>query len=143
MSFIERFIDGVGRTVGGHEIIEMGTRGEFSEPFINKPLRGIRCSPGRARAHRILLAIDHESNSGRIITIIITVNDLEDELGSDISTFRDHLPPVGSMTVEDVEKSMILKSLEYHGGNVTRAAGSLGLSRAALYRRLDKYGIEP
>jgi DNA-binding NtrC family response regulator len=56
---------------------------------------------------------------------------------------RDHLPPVGSMTVEDVEKSMILKSLEYHGGNVTRAAGSLGLSRAALYRRLDKYGIEP
>jgi DNA-binding NtrC family response regulator len=56
---------------------------------------------------------------------------------------RDHLPPVGSMTMEDVEKSMILKSLEYHGGNVTRAAGSLGLSRAALYRRLDKYGIEP
>jgi DNA-binding NtrC family response regulator len=56
---------------------------------------------------------------------------------------RDQLPPVGSMTMDDVEKSMILKSLEYHGGNLTRAARSLGLSRAALYRRLDKYGIEP
>lgn len=56
---------------------------------------------------------------------------------------RDQLPPVGSMTMDDVERSMILKSLEFHGGNVTRAAGSLGLSRAALYRRLEKYGIEP
>lgn len=55
---------------------------------------------------------------------------------------HDLLPPVGSMTVEDVEKSMILKSIEYHGGNLTRVAKSLGLSRAALYRRLDKYGIK-
>ena len=38
---------------------------------------------------------------------------------------------------------MILKSLEHHGGNLTRVAESLGLSRAALYRRLEKYGIEP
>jgi transcriptional regulator of acetoin/glycerol metabolism len=47
------------------------------------------------------------------------------------------------MTVEDVEQSMIRRSLEYHGGNVTRAARSLGLSRAALYRRMEKYGIVP
>ena len=55
---------------------------------------------------------------------------------------RDALPPVGSMTMDDIEKSMILKSLEHHRGNISRVAESLGMSRAALYRRLEKYGIE-
>jgi DNA-binding NtrC family response regulator len=52
------------------------------------------------------------------------------------------LPAVGTMTVDEVEKAMILKSLSYHGGNLSRVAESLGLSRAALYRRLEKYGIK-
>ncbi len=51
------------------------------------------------------------------------------------------LPAVGSMTLDEVERAMILKSLEHHGGNVSRVAESLGLSRAALYRRFEKYGI--
>jgi transcriptional regulator of acetoin/glycerol metabolism len=38
---------------------------------------------------------------------------------------------------------MIVKSLKYHAGNITRVAESLGLSRAALYRRFEKYGISP
>ncbi len=53
----------------------------------------------------------------------------------------DVLPPVGSMTMEQIERAMILKSLRHHGGNVSRVAESLGFSRAALYRRLEKYGI--
>jgi len=53
----------------------------------------------------------------------------------------DRLPPVGSMTMEDIERRMIEKSIVHHEGNLTRVAASLGLSRAALYRRLDKYGI--
>jgi two-component system NtrC family response regulator len=51
------------------------------------------------------------------------------------------LPPVGAMTMDEVEKAMIEKSLQHHEGNISRAAESLGLSRAALYRRLEKYGI--
>jgi DNA-binding NtrC family response regulator len=54
---------------------------------------------------------------------------------------RDALPPVGSMTMDEIEKRMIVKSLKHHGGNITRVAESLGLSRAALYRRCEKYGI--
>jgi len=54
---------------------------------------------------------------------------------------RDTLPPVGSMTMDEIERAMILKSLRHHAGNITRVAESLGLSRAALYRRLEKYGI--
>ncbi len=53
------------------------------------------------------------------------------------------LPPVGSMTMSELEKAMILKSLAHHGGNLSRVAESLGMSRAALYRRLEKHGIKP
>ena len=60
------------------------------------------------------------------------------------STLSEHnaLPPVGTMTVDEIEKAMIEKSLRHHEGNLSRAAESLGLSRAALYRRLEKYRIE-
>jgi transcriptional regulator of acetoin/glycerol metabolism len=54
---------------------------------------------------------------------------------------REALPAVGSMTMDEIERAMILKSMRHHAGNVTRAAEALGLSRAALYRRLEKYGI--
>jgi len=56
---------------------------------------------------------------------------------------RDPLPPVGSMTMEEIERAMIVKSLRHHGGNITKVAESLGLSRAALYRRFEKYEISP
>jgi DNA-binding NtrC family response regulator len=52
------------------------------------------------------------------------------------------LPEVGSMTMEDIEKAMILKCLSHYSGNISRVAESLGLSRAALYRRFEKYGIK-
>jgi transcriptional regulator with PAS, ATPase and Fis domain len=54
---------------------------------------------------------------------------------------REVLPPVGAMTLDEIEKAMIQKSMRHHAGNVSRVAQALGLSRAALYRRLEKYGI--
>ncbi len=53
----------------------------------------------------------------------------------------DELPPVGSMTLEQIEISMIKKALQHHHNNISKAAHSLGMSRAALYRRLEKYKI--
>ncbi len=43
--------------------------------------------------------------------------------------------------LEDMEKNMILKALKRYNGNITDTARELGLSRAALYRRLEKYGL--
>jgi DNA-binding NtrC family response regulator len=54
---------------------------------------------------------------------------------------RDQLPPVGSMTLDEIERAMIEKSLRQHNRNLSKVAESLGLSRAALYRRLEKYAI--
>jgi DNA-binding NtrC family response regulator len=46
--------------------------------------------------------------------------------------------PIEQVTLEDAERVMIEKALERHQGNVSRAAESLGLSRSALYRRLQR-----
>ena len=45
------------------------------------------------------------------------------------------------MSLEDVERALIVKALERHDRNVSRAADALGLSRSALYRRLQRYGL--
>jgi transcriptional regulator of acetoin/glycerol metabolism len=47
------------------------------------------------------------------------------------------------MTLEDAEKYLIQKSLGRYQGNVSRSAEALGLSRSALYRRLQHYDITP
>jgi two-component system NtrC family response regulator len=44
-------------------------------------------------------------------------------------------------TLDELEKQSILRALETHGGNLSHTAKSLGISRAALYRRMEKYGI--
>ncbi|MDX1629983.1 MAG: helix-turn-helix domain-containing protein [Fulvivirga sp.] len=41
-----------------------------------------------------------------------------------------------------MERNFIIDSLKAHEGNVTQTAKTLGLTRTALYRRLDKYGIK-
>ena len=46
------------------------------------------------------------------------------------------------MSLEEVEKHLIQRMLHRHGGNVSKAASALGLSRSALYRRLEKFGLE-
>ena len=54
------------------------------------------------------------------------------------------IAPVNSDSVlplEEMEKNMIGKALEMYGDNYTKVAAALGLTRQALYRRLEKYGI--
>jgi len=46
-----------------------------------------------------------------------------------------------SLKLDDLEKNAILKVLEKHKGNVSKSAKELGITRAALYRRLDKYEL--
>jgi len=48
---------------------------------------------------------------------------------------------IDEMSLEEVERLLIRKALARSGGNANRAAEALGLSRSALYRRLQKYGL--
>jgi two-component system response regulator HydG len=43
--------------------------------------------------------------------------------------------------LEIVEKTIIRRAIEKHKGNLSQAASELGLARASLYRRLEKYGL--
>ena len=51
------------------------------------------------------------------------------------------LPEPGTMSLDEIERAMIVRCMRHYDGNVSRAAEALGLSRAALYRRLEKYGM--
>lgn len=47
----------------------------------------------------------------------------------------------GDLKLSSLEKNTILKVIEKHNGNISRAAKELGITRTALYRRLSKYEI--
>jgi len=48
---------------------------------------------------------------------------------------------IEEMSLEEVEYLLIKKALARHSGNISHAAEALGLSRSALYRRMQKYGL--
>lgn len=47
-----------------------------------------------------------------------------------------------SLNLKEMESALIEKALEKHKGNISKAAQELGLTRAALYRRLDKHDLQ-
>jgi DNA-binding NtrC family response regulator len=58
-----------------------------------------------------------------------------------VSTARPTAPSFDNMSIEEVEALLIRKMLHRTSGNISQAAEALGLSRAALYRRIEKYGL--
>lgn len=58
-----------------------------------------------------------------------------------LRTVREGPAKLDEMSLEDVEAFLIKKALAKFDGNVSQAANALGLSRSALYRRLQRYNI--
>jgi DNA-binding NtrC family response regulator len=54
---------------------------------------------------------------------------------------REGAPRLDDMSIEEVEAFLIKKALARYQGNVSQAAGALGLSRSALYRRIQRYHL--
>ena len=54
---------------------------------------------------------------------------------------RESTQRMEDLSLEEVESLLIRKAIDRYGGNISQAADALGLSRSALYRRLQKYGI--
>ncbi len=81
-------------------------------------------------------------------TILITKkdhldeNDFQSQVESTVKK-KGHLqlPEVGNLTLEEMEIQMIHKAMDFHKNRITRVAKSLGITRSALYRRLEKYNI--
>lgn len=67
--------------------------------------------------------------------------DFEQQAGQ-MSVSRTPFPStLEGLTLDELEKQSIIQALETHGRNLSHVAAALGISRAALYRRLEKYGI--
>jgi len=76
----------------------------------------------------VIMADDHIMRADDLIFSIL-------ENPADTAPDNDNVP------LSIMEKNAILKVIEKHNGNITRAAKELGLTRTALYRRLSKYDI--
>ena len=69
---------------------------------------------------------------------VLAANDI---IFSPIESNRAPEEELVELNLNSVEKNTILKVIEKHNGNISRAAKELGLTRTALYRRLSKYDI--
>ncbi|HUS03567.1 MAG TPA: sigma-54 dependent transcriptional regulator [Chitinophagaceae bacterium] len=65
----------------------------------------------------------------------------KDIIFSPIETSRSFEAEPAELKLSSIEKNTILKVIEKHSGNISKAAKELGLTRTALYRRLNKYDI--
>jgi two-component system response regulator HydG len=50
-------------------------------------------------------------------------------------------PASDTLNLDEVEKAAVAKAIQLHNGNISKAADELGLTRASLYRRMEKYGL--
>ena len=81
--------------------------------------------------------LDHAVERGVLMTERAAVRTAD--LG--LRTERDGGSRIEDMSLEDVEGFLIRKAMARHDGNVSEAAKALGLSRSALYRRLQHFGL--
>jgi len=74
----------------------------------------------------------------------ITPADLPDKLRQEKDSVGNIILnlPDGGISLEDLEKNLIIKALEKHKGNQTRAAEYLRITRPTLIYRMEKYGIK-
>ncbi|HEU5413903.1 MAG TPA: sigma-54 dependent transcriptional regulator [Candidatus Angelobacter sp.] len=106
-----------------------------------KPVKGFEPSamqrmldhpwPGNVRE------LDHATERAVLITTSEQIQSADLGLESE----RAGSAKIEDMSLEDVESLLIKKALTRHSGNISHAAEALGLSRSALYRRMQKYGL--
>ena len=53
----------------------------------------------------------------------------------------DTVASLDTLNLDEVEKAAVVKALQLHNSNISKAADELGLTRASLYRRMEKYGL--
>ena len=74
--------------------------------------------------------------------VIVTQNTLLSEDDFVVrKTNNTNNPLVETYYLEDLEKQLIIKTLKKHNGNITEASKEMGISRQALYRRIEKFNL--
>ena len=73
--------------------------------------------------------------------VLMAQDDIVDAAALELRPRTDGGAKLDDMTLEEAERFLIRKTLARCDGNVSRAAEALGLSRSALYRRIQQYGL--
>jgi transcriptional regulator of acetoin/glycerol metabolism len=72
----------------------------------------------------------------------LTVRDIPAAIRTELpADMAGAVPKGGALSLEDSERTMIVRALRNHDGNVTKAAVDLGISRRTLHRKLNEYGL--
>lgn len=72
---------------------------------------------------------------------IISLEDVKSQYIAPLDSANDENKTWDGMTLEEIEKQAVISALKKYSNNISQAAKSLGTSRMALYRRMEKYGI--
>jgi DNA-binding NtrC family response regulator len=118
MHFLQRYSERYGKRLSGFDAAALRAMLEYSWPG---NVRELDHSVERA----VLLAEGEQ----------VRVSDLG------LRGARDSAQKLEDMSLEEVESLLVRKALARYSGNISQASEALGLSRSALYRRLQKYGI--
>jgi len=84
-----------------------------------------------------------ELNSVVERSLLLTAGPLVGVADLRLSAGRAVQPTLEDMSLEDAERALIRAAIRRNGGSVPAAAEALGLSRSAMYRRLEKLGLKP
>ncbi len=109
----------------------------------NKPEKGI--------SHAALKRLEKYHWPGNVrelqhaVERVVIMNDAEELQPEDfyfsVQDVKEDNLKLNNFDLEEAEKLLIIKAVSKNNGNLTKAAKELGLTRASLYRRLEKYGL--
>ena len=124
--FIQKYARDAGRRVSGVSPAAMEALKAHGWPGNVRELENI--------IHRSLLITDGP---------VIGIGDLPPGLGTGpvAPTLAEAAPISVAMSLDELEKTAIEKSLKRHGGNLSDVARQLGIGRSTLYRKLEQYGL--
>jgi DNA-binding NtrC family response regulator len=72
---------------------------------------------------------------------ILSIHDFHTQNNAANEEFDESSLPVGSLTLDEMEKLMVKKAIKAYNNNLSKVAEALGISRSALYRRIEKHDL--
>lgn len=106
-----------------------------------KPVRGFEPAAVQRMLDHLWPGNVRELDHATERAVLITTSEQIQSADLGLESGRAGSAKIEDMSLEEVESLLIKKALTRHSGNISHAAEALGLSRSALYRRMQKYGL--
>jgi len=114
--------------------------GRYAERY-RKPARGLDSSTMQAMLEYSWPGNVRELDHSVERAVLLAQGDSVQVSDLGLRAQRETSQRLEDLSLEEVESFLVRKAIDRYGGNISQAAEALGLSRSALYRRLQKYGI--